>query len=98
MAVKMTSPCDTGPVIPTQSLPERVVLRLVSVRDRILAVHMSVCLLAQIWPGYMWFGGRIEPYIVGLPFSLAWTVGWIVVTFGGLLAYHLSAPRSGPRD
>ena len=29
------------------------------------------------WPGFLPFA-RIEPLILGLPFSMAWIVGWVV--------------------
>lgn len=54
----------------------------------LLAVYSVVCLAALTWPGYALFGNRIEPYVLGLPFSLAWNVGWIVVTFVVLAIFH----------
>ena len=53
------------------------------------------CLLALTWPGYDWFGNRIEPYVLGLPFSLAWVVGWVGLSFAALVAYHASGPPDG---
>ena len=35
-----------------------------------------------------WLGNRIEPYVLGLPFSLAWVVGWVLLSFVALVAYH----------
>ena len=45
-------------------------------------------LLALIWPVYARFGNSIEPYVLGLPHSLAWVVGWVLATFFVLVAYH----------
>jgi len=50
--------------------------------------YCLVCLGALTWPGYAWLGARIEPTVLGLPWSLAWNVGWVLLTFGVLAAYH----------
>ena len=34
--------------------------------------------------------GRTEPALLGLPFPLWWTAGWVVAAFGALAALHLS--------
>lgn len=39
--------------------------------------------LALIWPIYP-LAGHIRPYVLGLPFSFAWVVGWLVVMFVAL--------------
>jgi hypothetical protein len=54
----------------------------------LLAVYVLVCLLALTWPGAQWAGSRIEPFVLGLPFSLAWYGGWSVATFLVLALYH----------
>lgn len=47
--------------------------------------------LALIWPVYP-FAGSIRPYVLGLPFSFAWVVSWLVVMFVALvLFYHTDA-------
>ncbi len=61
-------------------------------RHGIFALHVTICVSAQIWPAYAWLGARVEPYVLGLPFALAWNVGWILAMFAGLLVYHLTAP------
>ena len=66
-------------------------------RDALLAVHVVLCLLANTWPGYAWFGNSIEPYVLGVPFSLAWIVGWVVLTFVVLAVYHASGDED-PSD
>lgn len=53
-----------------------------------LGAYALVCILSLIWPGYAAIGNRVEPFVLGLPLSLAWNVGWALVTFGVLLAYH----------
>ena len=34
------------------------------------------------------FANRVEPRICGLPFLLAWIVGWILLTPGAMAAVH----------
>ncbi len=48
---------------------------------------------ALTWPVYPALGNRVRPLICGLPFSLAWIVGWIVATFVVLIAYDWAANR-----
>ncbi len=48
--------------------------------------------LALIWPVYPW-AVDLTPYVLGLPFSFAWTVGWLVVVFIALvLLYRADEP------
>lgn len=60
-------------------------------RDALLAVYFVVCALAVTWPGFALFGNSVEPRVLGLPWSFAWSIGWILATFVALLAYHLTA-------
>ncbi len=32
-------------------------------------------------------GNRVEPFVLGLPFSMAWVIFWIGVEFIGLIAF-----------
>lgn len=57
-------------------------------RDGLFAVYVVLCLLANVWPGYAWFGNSIEPFVLGVPFSLAWIVGWVLLTFVAVALYH----------
>ena len=36
---------------------------------------------------YAWAGERIEPRVLGLPFAMAWNVGWVFASFVALLLY-----------
>jgi hypothetical protein len=36
--------------------------------------------IAVTWPGMVPFN-RIEPLILGLPFSMAWIAGWVLLSF-----------------
>lgn len=61
-------------------------------RVRLYLVFVAVCALALAWPGYAWFGNRIEPRVVGLPFSFVWNIGWVLASFGALVAFHVTRP------
>jgi hypothetical protein len=40
-----------------------------------------------------WYGARVEPLVLGLPFCLAWMVGWILATFLVLVLYDALRER-----
>ena len=61
--------------------------------DTAFAAYAVCCVGALTWPGYAWLGNRIEPYVLGIPFSLAWVVGWVLATFVALVVYHLTGVR-----
>lgn len=51
------------------------------------AVAWAAATLALIWPVYPAVSG-VRPYVLGLPFSFAWVVGWLGVMFGALVALY----------
>lgn len=55
----------------------------------VVAVIAVVCLAggALVWPVYP-LVPPLEPYVLGLPFSFAWVVGWLAVVFGALLVLY----------
>ena len=55
-----------------------------------LGAYALVVFLALTWPGYALLGSAPEPRVLGLPFSLAYVVGWTVTTFFVVLTYHLA--------
>ena len=63
--------------------------------DLSLGVYLAVCAFCVVWPGMAWFGAKAEPLVLGLPFALAWMVGWIVATFVVLAVYHALRERGG---
>ena len=73
--------------------------RGLSSRNLLFGIYVVCCAGAMTWPGYAWFGNRITPYVLGLPFSLAWVVGWVLLTFVVLTVYHVSGgePRNDGR-
>jgi hypothetical protein len=64
-------------------------------RRGLLGSYMVVCAFALVWPGYAWFGNGVTPYVLGLPWSFAWNVGWVLATFGVLVGYHFSGGEAG---
>lgn len=63
-------------------------------RGIVLAV-VAVVLLAGLalgWPVYP-LVPPLEPYVLGLPFSFAWVVGWLAVVFGALLVLYRTDER-----
>ena len=40
------------------------------------AVYFTAALIAVTWPGLVPFA-RIRPFVLGLPFSMAWIAAWI---------------------
>jgi len=57
-------------------------------RDLLFGLYALCCVAALVWPGYAWLGNRIEPFVLGLPFSLAWIVGWVLMSLIALVLYH----------
>lgn len=62
-------------------------------RRLLLGAYVAICLLAITWPGYPLFGASIEPFVLGLPWSLAWVILWVVLTFVVLAAYEWTRPE-----
>lgn len=55
-----------------------------------LLVFLAVVVVAGIalvWPVYP-LASSIRPYVLGLPFSFAWVVGWLVVVFVALVLFY----------
>jgi hypothetical protein len=42
----------------------------------LVAVYFTLALIAVTWPGLVPFA-RIRPFVLGLPFSMAWIAAWI---------------------
>ena len=54
-----------------------------------LAAWVVATVGALTWPGYDLLGNHVDPLVLGVPFSLAWIVGWALATFVALSAYFL---------
>lgn len=55
---------------------------------KFIAVLGIVCLLMLIYPLYA-LANRVEPFVLGLPFSMFWVVLWILIEFVGFVAAYL---------
>ncbi len=62
---------------------------------RLTVLLFILYLFAVIWPGATLFSAA-EPMILGLPLSLAWPVGWILLGWIALLV--LDTFESGDKD
>ena len=69
-------------------------MRRLSPRNLLFALYVIACASALTWPGYDLLGNRVEPFVLGLPFTLAWNVGWVLATFVALTLYHSTRPRA----
>jgi fatty acid desaturase len=49
-------------------------------RRRVAVGIAAVAGLALVWPVYP-FAAGLRPFVLGLPLSLAWVIGWLVVVF-----------------
>jgi membrane-bound metal-dependent hydrolase YbcI (DUF457 family) len=57
---------------------------------RLALSYFVVATAALVWPLYPWLGNRIEPRVLGLPFSLVWILVIIASNFCVLaLLYRL---------
>ena len=67
-------------------------------RGPLLALLTVVVLAggALVWPVYPAFG-HVQPYVLGLPFSFAWVVGWLLAVFVALVLFY-RVDESGPTD
>jgi hypothetical protein len=70
-------PLPRGPVLSGLDSP---------IRTACLTVFLLTT-LSLLWPVYPAVSG-IRPYVLGLPFSFAWIVGWLVVMFGALVVLY----------
>ena len=65
--------------------------------DVAFAAYCLTTMAALTWPVYAWAGARIEPRIVGVPFSMAWVILWVLLTLVALVLYESLRGRAGER-
>ena len=58
------------------------------VATRAFVLFIIAIALVMIFPIYG-LGNRVEPYVLGVPFSMFWVIFWIGVEFFGLIAFFL---------
>jgi uncharacterized membrane protein len=56
--------------------------------DTVVAFMLVVLLLLFTFPVYGWFANRVDPIVLGMPFSMFWIVLWTAVEFVGLAALY----------
>lgn len=72
--------------VPTASCYLRGVRNEHSTRaTRLSLLYFALATAALVWPIYPWLGNRIEPRVLGLPWSLAWVLIVIGCNFAVLL-------------
>ncbi|WP_347548613.1 DUF3311 domain-containing protein [Pseudalkalibacillus hwajinpoensis] len=47
---------------------------------RIYCISLIIPMLLLVFPLFS-IGNRSTPFVMGLPFSVFWVIGWIIVTF-----------------
>jgi hypothetical protein len=68
-----------------------------SVIRRGAVVFFLLFVLAVTWPGMIPFN-RIEPLVLGLPFSMAWIALWVALSFLVLLLVDRTEGSDGDRE
>jgi hypothetical protein len=63
-------------------------LRRARVR-RLAIVWFAASTVLLVAPVYPWIGNRIEPRVLGLPWSLVWVLAVVLVNFAVLVALHV---------
>lgn len=61
---------------------------------RAFAIFTVVMVLLLTFPVYG-LGNHVEPFVLGLPFSMVWVVFWIAVEFVVLLGFIVYELRTG---
>ncbi len=51
------------------------------------ALFTIAMVAVMVFPIYA-LGNRVEPFVLGLPFSMFWVIAWIAVVFVGLIAFY----------
>lgn len=64
---------------------------------RLAVIFFVLTFVALVWPVYPQFGG-IAPTVLGVPFSLAYVVGWLLACFGVQLGLYLWESSRGELD
>lgn len=68
-----------------------------SAARRIFITFFVVCTVALTYPGFVPFN-RTRPLVLGLPFNLAWPLGWIVLCFLVLILLDRVLARGADRE
>lgn len=55
-------------------------------------IYFIAILLGTVWPIYL-IGNRVEPYVLGIPFSMFWIVLVLIASLGGLVHLYMFERR-----
>ena len=69
-------------------------MRLKTARG-LTVTYLLLAMFFVTWPGFLPFA-RVEPFIFGLPFSMAWIAGWVAGSV--VVLYLLDRVESRHRD
>ena len=58
-----------------------------AINSKIIFVIFTLFILIMLIFPVFSLGNRVEPFVFGLPFSMAWVIFWIVIEFIGLLIF-----------
>ena len=58
-----------------------------AINSKIIFVIFTLFIVMMLIFPVFSLGNRVEPFIFGLPFSMAWVIFWIVIEFIGLLIF-----------
>ena len=72
----------------------RSTMRPMTLRVVLYLCFVFCCAAALVWPGYAVLGNRIDPRVLGLPFSFAWNIIWVLASFVALVAFHFTRPKA----
>jgi hypothetical protein len=78
-----------------QETPPEAVRESTRDASKAFAIFTVVMVLVMIFPVYG-LANKVEPMVLGMPFSLFWIIAWIGIEFVGLLcfiAYEFSGDR-----
>ncbi len=56
----------------------------------LLIVFVILAALALTWPGHALLASLMSTRVLGVPFAIAWNIGWVLAMLGVLTAYHLT--------
>ena len=53
-----------------------------------LTLYVVAATASLVWPVAAWAGDGPEPWVLGLPYGLFWSVLWVLATAAALTLYH----------
>lgn len=62
--------------------------RLQRLRTRLAVAWFLLSAVALVWPVFHWAGNYARPFVLGIPWSLAYVLAVVMVNFGVLMALY----------